>query len=402
VRRALLLASFASLAVTAVLAPSAAATWRPGGAGSATATALVIAAAPAPTATTAAGRTVTVTFPQLTVRGSSLGAVPGGGYLVRRVPAAGGTPVTPAGTCGVLVTGSASSLSCTEPAAPTGAWRYTVTATLHSWRAPAGQPGPQVTIGAPALALTSSSTVTTLLATLAGTFSGLADGVSLQFRLDSATGTVLTASPATVPAGGAGSFTVTVPAGPSAGSHSIIAVAGDGGQATVAITYAPAPRATTLAIANATGTSRRPDAGDTIAVTFSQAIQASSLCSTWTSDTTDYSQGGITVNLARVGTTANRMTVTGVTGACGGSLAFGTLTLPYGYAPAAGVNYTGSTAAWNASARRLTITLGTASANASTLTGSRTASLTPAAAIVSTYGTPIDIATPATLTGSLF
>jgi hypothetical protein len=79
------------------------------------------------------GGSVTVTWTQSTVGGQLLGAYTGGGYTVKRYPASGGTAVTPGTSCGTMVSGSSSTLSCTENIVPPGSWKYTVTPVLNNW-----------------------------------------------------------------------------------------------------------------------------------------------------------------------------------------------------------------------------------------------------------------------------
>lgn len=80
----------------------------------------------------ASGSTVTVSIPQISVAGDLVGVL-GGGYTIKRYPAAGGAAVTPGGSCESSVTGSAPTLTCNETNMPRGDWKYTVSPTLFQW-----------------------------------------------------------------------------------------------------------------------------------------------------------------------------------------------------------------------------------------------------------------------------
>jgi hypothetical protein len=111
--------------------------------------------------------------------------------------------------------------------------------------------------------------------------------------------------------------------------------------------------ATALTVTNGGATVGKPEANDVITVTFSQAIDTTSVCSTWTTG----SLTGLTVSIAKKGPgSTNNVTVTG----CSGALHFGPLTTT------ATAYNTGSAAAgfagsmtWSAATNKLTLTLGT-------------------------------------------
>jgi hypothetical protein len=89
---------------------------------------------PASTPTAAvSGGSVTLSWPQSTVAGQRLGSYTGGGYSVKRYPAAGGAGATVSGSCATTITGSGSTLSCLAGAEPQGSWVYTVTPVLNAW-----------------------------------------------------------------------------------------------------------------------------------------------------------------------------------------------------------------------------------------------------------------------------
>lgn len=105
--------------------------WSAGGSGTGTASTSTL-PAPTPPSASATGDSVTVSFSQVLVEGVRIGAI-GGHYTVLRYPAGGGAAVTPGGDCGVDISGSAATLSCTETTTPPGEWTYTVTPTLLGW-----------------------------------------------------------------------------------------------------------------------------------------------------------------------------------------------------------------------------------------------------------------------------
>jgi hypothetical protein len=80
-----------------------------------------------------AGRSVTVSWPQSSFLGARLGTFGGGGYTVRRYPAAGGTALTPGAGCSSLISGATATLQCVESAVDYGSWRYTIKPVLHTF-----------------------------------------------------------------------------------------------------------------------------------------------------------------------------------------------------------------------------------------------------------------------------
>jgi len=123
----------AALCAASLLVPaSAMAFWTSPGLGTGTAAADSLPAGPLPTAT-AAGRSVTVSWTQVSFRLAPLGSYASAGYVIKRYPASGGSAQTPAGTCGALVSGSATGLSCQDTNVAIGTWRYSVTPVLGSW-----------------------------------------------------------------------------------------------------------------------------------------------------------------------------------------------------------------------------------------------------------------------------
>ena len=168
------------------------ASWGGAGSGSGAAKAAQLPNATAPTAT-ASVHSVAVTWTAATIGGQSVS-----GYTVKRYNA-GGT----AQTVGAGCSGTISGLTCTEASVPSGTWRYTVTPLQGAWTGSESPQSSSVTVQSPGLSITSSTTLTSVPATLNASLTNLVPGQAVTFRLDDQnTGTVLTSalSPTTVPA----------------------------------------------------------------------------------------------------------------------------------------------------------------------------------------------------------
>lgn len=171
--------------------------------------------------TTSAGTTsVTINWTQVTLAGSRIGTLPGGGYLVRRYANGSSTPITPGAGCAGLITGVGGTLSCTETAVPDGDWQYAVTPAVGSW---SGAESPksaatQTDTTAPAVTLTSplNGAATNIFAPTLSGAAGVASGdlATITVKIYNGTGVAgaivqtLTASQA------GGSWTVTAAALP--------------------------------------------------------------------------------------------------------------------------------------------------------------------------------------------
>jgi hypothetical protein len=250
-----------------------------------------------------------------------------------------------------------------------------------------------VTTPPPALSL-SATTFAALPGTTTASVTNFAAADSITFRLDGTGGTPL--GTATANASGAASATLTIPSGTTTGAHTVHAVGTSGRTATAAFTSTAATVGpATLAIANG-GTSRTPDAGDTIAVTFSGDLLPQTLCSGWPASAATRSSTA-TVRLSRVGGVD---TIDVTAAACGtvrtGSVALGRS--DFTSAPGTVATWSGSatTVAWDATSERMTITLG----GSATVTGgsvnrisssaaTAVATYTPNAALRSLSGGPV-------------
>ena len=219
-----------AVAVACLSTGTAYASWGGSGSGSGAAKAAQLSTSTAPSASVSV-HSVTVTWPATTIGGQNVS-----GYTVKRYNAGGTAQTVGAGCSGTL-----SGLTCTETSVPSGAWRYTVTPIQGAWTGTESPQSSSVTVQSPGLSFSSSTTVTSLPATLSASLTSLVPGQAVTFRLDDQnTGTVLTStlSPTTVPASGSVTATVTIPAGVANGSHTVYAIDGQGDVASASITVA--------------------------------------------------------------------------------------------------------------------------------------------------------------------
>jgi hypothetical protein len=229
-----------SVVVAGLSTGTAYASWGGAGSGSGAVKAAQLPTATAPTAS-ASVHSVTVTWPATTIGGQNVS-----GYTVKRYNAGGTSQTVGAGCSGTI-----SGLTCTEASVPSGSWRYTVTPIQGAWTGAESPQSASATVQSPGLSFSSSTTVTSLPATLSASLTSLMPGQAVTFRLDDqSTGTVLTStlSPTTVPASGSVTATVTIPAGVANGSHTVYAIDGQGDVASASITVAhPTVAAATIA-----------------------------------------------------------------------------------------------------------------------------------------------------------
>ncbi|HEX2051926.1 MAG TPA: hypothetical protein VHJ34_15015 [Actinomycetota bacterium] len=390
----------AALAVVLVAAGTAEAAWRSNGSGAGFAKARSMPSGNAPTAS-ASNRSVTVSWPQSSFHdGTAIAS-----YSVARYDAATGVAQPVLSSCAGVVT----ALTCTENGVPPGSWKYAVTPTRGNWRGAESARSAAVTIAAPVLAFTSPTTVTALPTTLDATLSGFAPGQTVAFRLGNpASGQVLqsTVTPASIPASGSAAATVTIPKGvANHASHTVYAVGSGGDAASAVVSVAvPAPTPTDVLLRNSQNVVQagRPKPGDTIEVTYSQAMDVASLCSTWANDAANQS---VTANdVVRVevlddaapsGNDLIRVTTTAA--ACGGQFRFGAVDMGSplfvvgGNATFSGAAPSHSTIAWDAGARRLVVKLGARSGgvNPGKVAVPVTAVYTPDPAMLSSSGIAI-------------
>lgn len=123
-----------SLTAGLLMAPAspAHAYWRSAGTGTGSGTTATMPAGNQPS-TSVAGQSVTVTWPQSSFLGSSLGSYVGGGYTLMRYANGGATPITPNASCATTISGAGATLQCVDVGAPYGAWQYAVTPVLNTF-----------------------------------------------------------------------------------------------------------------------------------------------------------------------------------------------------------------------------------------------------------------------------
>jgi hypothetical protein len=208
------------LLLAACAAPGAAyAAWTGTGLASGKVQAATMPSGSAPTVS-ATGHSLTVSWTAATLLGQSVT-----GYTVKRYNGSGVSQTVGTGCSGMLT-----GLTCTEASVPAGTWTYTVTPSLQSWVGAEGAASAPVTIQAPGLTITSTTTVTSLPAAVTASLTGYAAGQTVTFKLDSATGTTLASvmSPSPIPASGSATAVITLPAGTAQGAHTIYAVGSAG------------------------------------------------------------------------------------------------------------------------------------------------------------------------------
>jgi hypothetical protein len=220
------------LAVTvfALEAAPAWAGWSATGSGAGSSKARTMPAGNTPTVSVS-GRNVTVSWTQSSFSGGAAVS----GYAIKRYDTTSGAVQAIGSGC----SGTITALTCTENAVPSGDWRYAVTPVQANWRGDESARSSSATVGSPTLTFSSSTTLTSLPTTLSGNIANFLTAETLTFRLDNAsTGTLLSgsASPNSIPTDGAAAITVTIPAGVSAGAHTVYALGSQGSVASAAIT----------------------------------------------------------------------------------------------------------------------------------------------------------------------
>jgi hypothetical protein len=310
----------------------------------------------APTITTAtwSGSTGNVT---VSWTAPSSGPVPSGYYVQRDGTNVCGSPAGPL-----------PATTCIDSDVPGPSHTYKVTAVFNAWIAPASTS----VVVTPSVAITSGQSVAAG-GTIAATLHGFRSVDTIAFRLDSASGTpITTTAPASVatPAGsGSATATLTIPAGATAGTHTIYAAGSlaDSATSTTFTVTSSAPSMTSLVLANHGSTAGKMEASDTVTATFSQALRVSTICSAWTNDAVNQTNSTATVHVTGNGGVANNVLSIPTWTGCP-TFKFGSIDLGVkgssGYVTSSGssdkpLDFTGSTVAYDATAHTITITLGT-------------------------------------------
>jgi large repetitive protein len=162
---------------------------------------------------------------------------------------------------------------------------------------------------------------------------------------------------------------------------------------TVTVVAPPPPSPARLTLANGPGnTPGQMSSGDTISVVYSEAIDPSSFCASWTGSGPTYSLSGVTVQLFEFGPTAtislNQIFTPGICG-FGQAFNFGYISLGVSpYYPSGGglAEFTDSTITYDASTDTLVITLGSQFGDTPTVTQPFIATYFPDPAIQNTSG----------------
>lgn len=343
--------------------PAASAYWQTLSSNDGRAKADSILAVVAPTASASAGA-ATVSWAQgATAAGRQVSS-----YTVARYPSAtGGTKVAAGGGC----SGTVTARTCSEAALPSGTWYYTVTPVLGSWAGPESARSTGVTIAAPtppAAPTLSVPAIVNIAKAASATVSVTAEsGSSVTITVNDAppAGTQQQTATQTLTANGSvqstnfnlsafkdGTITYTAVATNAAGSASAATTA-----TSAKDTVAPAVTGVTLA--NGGSSNGKAEPGDKVTIKFSEALDASSICSTWnnTDPVQTISGSGVVVAIS----STNSLTV--ISGCP--TLRFGSVALGGSYYGSGILQFSGSSLTWDKPALQLTVTLGSVSSGSS-------------------------------------
>jgi hypothetical protein len=373
--------------------PGANAFWQTFGSNGGAAKADSIPAVVAPTASVSAGNAA-ISW----VQGSTAAGRPVSGYTVARYSSAtGGTKVAASGGCA----GTIATLGCTESALPGGTWYYTVTPVLASWLGveSARSGGVVGDSTPPATPIFNAPPLVNLANAASVPLSGSAEaGSSVTVTVTDA-GAAHTASQTLTANGSAqwtaanfdlttfndGTITYRAVATDAAGNASAPGAATSQKDATaptakVTLVNGPDPVKNTLGFA---------EAGDKVVITYSETMNASSICSAWASNSTDYTINGN--NAVSIQISSAKVLTASVTGCP--TLRIGTVALDGVYTATAplvfgGAGNNASSVAWNAAAKTLTLTLGKMSSGslAATAAGEGSPTLAPPAGVIDLSG----------------
>lgn len=178
------------------------------------------------------------------------------------------------------------------------------------------------------------------------------------------------------------------------GSYAVSAGATGTSSTTFATTNQPLTTATALALANGPGGAAGTlNAGDTITVTFAQPLAPATICVGGWSGSGSQNAVGATVTVTSSGTNNDTLTVGNPTGCT--TFRFGTIDLGSpNYVTGSGnksTTFAGSIVAYSATARTLTVTLGTTLGGNGTIgtVATATATFTPVSGIQDVNGQPV-------------
>lgn len=327
--------------------------------GSASSAADAVAAGATPAATVSAGNVMLGWKATATLAGR-----PVSGYTVARyASASGGTKVAAGGTCaGTVTTG----LGCTDQGVPTGTWYYTVTPVLAQWQGTESVRSSAAAVDTtpPAAPSVAAPAYVNIGNVSAVPVSGTTEpGASIALAVTDA-GAAHTVN-ATATANGSGAWNTTVNLSSlNAGTITYRAVATDtagnqGNPATpgtaASVKDVTAPTVSGVLLADGGGRNGKLDPNDKATITFSERLDASTICSNWAADpsgTLTLSADQATVNIS----SGNILSVAVDSLVCPTS-SIGTVSLGGSYYGSGTLSYKGIIS-WDRSANTLTITLG--------------------------------------------
>ena len=356
--------------------------------GAAKADALAQGATPT-TAVTGSG--VTVTW----AASSTAAGRPATGYSIARYSSAtGGTKVNAAGTCAGTVAG----LSCVD-SVNSGTWYYVVTPSLSLWQGAESARSAATVIDStpPAAPVVTAPAYVNLGNVSAVPVSGTAEAGSTVVLTVTDTGSQTLTRTAT--ANGSGAWTVAAlnlsafAAGTITYSAQATDAAGNTGSAGTATSTkdVTAPTVTGVQLNNGGATVGKVERGDSVTLTFSEPLNANTICSSWSNNTATQTQSGNGANTVVVNISA--ADVLTVTGAGCQTLRVGPVSLGADYTSSAltfGGNNSGASLQWNPTAKTLTITLGAGAAGGATVQSTTVfPSYTPASGLTDVAGNPL-------------
>ncbi|HVF75919.1 MAG TPA: hypothetical protein VM938_12805 [Acidimicrobiales bacterium] len=220
-----------------------------------------------------------------------------------------------------------------------------------------------------------NSTVDSLPKTLSGSTTGFGSD-ALTFRLGNpTTGTVLAST-------GTSSVTVTFSACLAAGNHTVYAVGAAGRQASATVNVTVSCMLS-LNLQNRGSTAGLLEATDRVIVTYNRALNLSTVCSGWSGNALSVT-ATLDVDTAK-NNPANSKLATSASGC--GTFRFGTIDLGTPGFADKDVTFESSTLTWDATGNTLTLVLGTpctaggSCGTRSTVSGSSTATYTPASGL---------------------
>ncbi|MGR0162268.1 Ig-like domain-containing protein [Paenarthrobacter nitroguajacolicus] len=321
---------------------------------------------------------------------------PATGYSIARYASAtGGTKVAAVGTCA----GTVAALTCTETA-PTGTWYYTVTPMISLWQGTESlrSTGSVVDATAPTAPIVNApgyviaSTATNISVT------GTAEANSSVVLTVTDAGSAHTVTKS-VTANGSGNWTAsalnltTLNDGTITYSARATDAAGNTGAAGTDTSTKDviAPTVTGVQLSNGGSINGRIERDDVVTLTFSEPLDASAICSAWTSDTSTQTLNGNGQVTATVNSSDN-LTVT--SSGCS-TLKYGTVALGGDYETSGSMTFSGSGSnasvlQWNPVAKTLVLTLGTMTGTGnSTAQPLAAAKFSPASGLTDIAGNPL-------------